>query len=89
MSYKKRLVSFDNNIEVSLNAIIYYIRRMYMKFLQKNIRQLIAEPQIKYQFWKYLEYVPLILHNYKKLRKKIDLKFPILSVLSNFVQIDF
>ena len=38
MSYKELLVTFDNNIEVTLNAIIYYIRRMYMKFLQKNIR---------------------------------------------------
>ena len=50
MPYKKLLVSFDNKIEVTLNAIIYYIHRMYMKFLHKNIRQLIAKPQMKYQF---------------------------------------
>ena len=53
MSQKKLLASFDNNIEVTLNAMIYYIRKMYMKFLQKNIRQLIAEPQMKYEFLKY------------------------------------
>ena len=53
MSQKKLLASFDNNIEVVLNAMIYYIRRMYMKFLQKNIGQLIAERQMKYEFRKY------------------------------------
>ena len=41
------MASFDNNIEVVLNAMIYYIRRMYMKFLQ------IAERQMKYEFCKY------------------------------------
>ena len=50
MSQKKLLVSFDNNIEVTVNAMIYYIHRMYTKFLQKNIRQLIAELQMKYRF---------------------------------------
>ena len=53
MSQKKLLASFDNNTEVTLNAMIYYIRSMYMKFLQKNIRQLIAERQMKYEFRKY------------------------------------
>ena len=50
MSQKKLLASFDNNIEVTVNAMIYCIHRMYIKFLQKNMRQLIAGLQMKYRF---------------------------------------
>ena len=64
---------------------------MCIKFLQKKIRYFIAEQQMKYHFQrscKYLEYVPLILLHYKKLKtgKILRLKVPpILSAQKDLV----
>ena len=71
MSQKKLLASFDNNIEVTLTVMIYYICRMYMKFLQKDIIQLIAERQMRYEFRKYcFGNIQNILRNNKKLKRE-------------------
>ena len=93
MSQNKLLASFDNKIELTLTIMIYYIWRMYMKFLQKGIIQLIAERQMKYELRKYcFGNVTLILPNNKKLKRKklIRLRVScILNVQSNLVQTIF
>ena len=54
MSYEKLAIIFDiKHIEFILNAKTYYRRCMYIKLQKKNIRQLIAEVQVKYHFRKY------------------------------------
>ena len=59
---------------------------MHVKISKNNIRKLfLATDEIsvsKMLFSKYLEYVPLILRNYKKLKRKKIVKFKISFILS-------
>ena len=54
MPYEKfTIIFYMKNFEVILNAKTYYRYSMYIELQKKNIRQLIAEMQMKYQSRKY------------------------------------